>query len=339
MYDAHFRQFANSLQILLSGYEVTASDKNFTEKQKNQIETLVELEENFRKALIKNPRGKGVYKRFIDYILVDKKNILAARPFFRERQKIFASKISPSIRNKNIKSLSKFAINYIFISFVLEQFTWPPNGRLLRINRDIQQIRKEIVELNLPFAISNAKIFWTKTPRSHLSYMDLIQIATEGLINAIDKFVPPYTPVFRSVAIGRMKGNFMENYSETLLHFYPSDKKKLYRANKSRRKTDSDIEKIADEVNLKGEKDKLQTTPSEIGDLMAASSHVSIDSVKGISGDDEEDRAPINRFADVLDHQPDHQVEETEAVNELYENIEDLTLLEKKFLRLKGLDF
>jgi hypothetical protein len=96
----------------------------------------------------------------------------------------------------------------------------------------------------MPLAIAQAKQFWHKAPSAtkdtRFSFMDFVQIAADGLMSAVDKFVlpggleanPALIRVWRAVAIGRMKGNFIEMFSETTIHFFPQDKRKLYRANK-----------------------------------------------------------------------------------------------------------
>ena len=126
----------------------------------------------------------------------------------------------------------------------------------------------------MPLAISQARVFRHNTPESHLTYMDLNQISFEGLINAVDKFVLPYTSVFRSVIIGRVKGDLIENYSETPVHFYPSDKRKIYRANKAKKgltKDDINYTDLANTVNNNGPKLPTPTDSSEIMNLLAAS--------------------------------------------------------------------
>ena len=81
--------------------------------------------------------------------------------------------------------------------------------------------------------------------------MDLIQIGTLGLIAGIDKYYGEYQVVYRSVIIGRIVGYYIENYSSTLIHFYPSDKRKIYKANKIRAKhvySDLDHDEVLKEI-------------------------------------------------------------------------------------------
>jgi RNA polymerase sigma factor (sigma-70 family) len=166
--------------------------------------------------------------------------------------------------------LHKFRINFLFAKWVLEKevteklndknelqkttvyknYKGPSKKRLEAIYKEIIETRSKLCENNLPLAINRAKIFWSKVPANHLEYMDLIQASSEGLITALDKFVPPYRTVFRSTAIGRMTLNMMTDYNDTLVKIPPKEKRILYRANNAKRKENiTDQSKIVDYVN------------------------------------------------------------------------------------------
>ena len=98
----------------------------------------------------------------------------------------------------------------------------------------MKEIRNNLCEMNLPLAINRSKIFWSKIPDTHLEYMDLIQASSEGLLIAIDKFVPPFKLVFRSVAIGRMVAYMIEDNSETIIKLSPTERRILYLINKAK---------------------------------------------------------------------------------------------------------
>lgn len=336
--DNHFRIFAKSLEQAIDRYggmdEVT-----LVERQKQQIETLVALEKEFRKVLINHCWGPGVYRAFIYKIIHDERNILAARPYFRERQDVFTEKIAKALKKEREKSLYKFHFNYRFVQFAVKQRKWPKRSKIMKLAEQIRQLRSEIVEMNMPLAISRARIFWSRTPKAHLTYMDLIQISCEGLMSAVDKFCLPYSKVFRSVAIGRMVGNFIENYSETLIHFYPQDKRKIYRANKVMHKygdlESADFEKLAEEVNERA--DGRNTDASEISGLLSAASHLSIDSTPP---DEEKKEAGVGdvlaRYPADEDCRPDVMCEQADLHFSLRDAFLRLTLKEQKLLRLKG---
>jgi DNA-directed RNA polymerase specialized sigma subunit len=336
--DAHFKAFSKSLQGVILGYG--SDDKDFTAKQKAQVENLVKLERKFKRILQNDCRGPAIYKKFIDFIWKagknERRNTLYARPFFRERQTVFSKGISPAIQKKSYRSLFKFNINFLFISFVLNAYPWAENSRVRKAAREVYEARKEIIELNMPLAISRARIFRQKTPESYLSYMDLVQISMEGLINAVDKFVLPYTPVFRSVIIGRIVGDLIENYSDTMLHFWPGDKRKIYRANKAQRHQKSeDFDSLSEVVNSGVALDN-PTNPSEIQNLVSASTHFSLDS-PAPDTDDGEKCTLSDTYSDTEDVRPDVMVEKAQTYRNLYLAMEGLSILENKFLKMRGI--
>jgi RNA polymerase sigma factor (sigma-70 family) len=299
---------------------------------------LAALEIEFRQFLISHPWGEAVYQEFISYICDERKNILAARPFFRERQETFTAEISNALKIRNVELLYKFHINFQFISFVACRFQWSPDSQIIKLAQQIADLRTELTEMNMPLAISRARIFWSRTPKSQLTYMDLIQIACEGLISAIDKFVLPFSRVFRAVAIGRITGNFIQLYSETLVHFFPVDKSKLYRANKLISKFSStghvDYEKLSEAVNIDVD-NTHRTDASEIADLLSAASCLSIDCppANQVEG---EIPVGISRFAAPSSSQPDIQYENYEVMTHLEKAILCLPLREQKLLKMHG---
>jgi len=339
-FDAHFVTFTDELTKLITGHgDTKLSRDEFTKEQKKQVEGLIKAERTFKKALQSDSRGEFIYKKFIQFILNDRRNILAARPYFRERQDVFADKISPAIKKRRHKGLYSYGINYPFIQFVLDAIAWGPNSKITKSANQIQVLRKKIIELNMPLAISRARIFRQATPESYLSYMDLVQISNEGLINAVDKFVLPYSPVFRSVIIGRAVGDMIESVNQTLLHFYPSDRRKIYRANKARRhQKDLNYDDLATRVN-EGPKLDNPTTPDEIHQLVEASSHVSLDATLQDLNNINDPDLLIDICEAPEDTRPDQRVENSELNNMLYYAMAQLFSIEVKYLRLKGIHY
>lgn len=341
--DGHFRQFAASLEAAIAVYG-EMPEKTFIQRQRAQVELLVALEREFRKILIAHWQGPSVYRAFIRFITEQRRNILAARPFFRERQDIFTKQISKALRSRAVRSLYKFHFNFNFITFVLAAKKWRPNSKITKLANQIADIRNELVTMNMPLAISRARIFWSHTPKSHLSYMDLVQICSEGLMSAVDKFCLPYSKAFRHVAIGRMLGNLIENYSETSVHFYPIDKRKIYRANKLLRKMfpdgNVDFAKLAAQVNIDpktGEQVPLahRTNAIEIASLLSAASTVSSDSMMP-----KDSEAPEigEMFADDESNRPDVIVERNEMADVMNAAMAKLPLRDRKVFRMKGIE-
>src|ERR1019366_2780321 len=203
----HFSLFAKSVEIAIKKYGHSI-DEDMTALQKKQVDELAKLEVKFRKALIKDPNGEAAYLAFIAHVLDDKKNILVARPYFRERRSFFASDVSNAIRTRDVNKLQKFHCNYHFITLIAKSLVFGPEVN--ELIKKIQEARKKLVVLNLPLVINRARIFWSRTPKSHLSFLDMIQIGTEGLVAAIDKYCGEYSKVYRSVIIGRCVGNLID---------------------------------------------------------------------------------------------------------------------------------
>jgi hypothetical protein len=170
--------------------------------------------------------------------------------------------------------------------------------------------------------------------------MDLVDIASEGLVLAVDKYVMPstgFSKVFRSVIIGRATSGFIEEYSNTIIHFYPSDKNKIYKANKLLRNKDTtDYEQLAEELN----KTDSDTNPEDIRGLLTAASTVSADApIKALTSfNDNTQPKTLANFIGIEEClQPDRQVEKEDLTKKLIHAIRDnMSLFEKKFLLLKG---
>lgn len=331
-YDKHFIKFKKNLEDTIASFTSSNEKEEFTKKQKKLVEDLVKSENNFKKVLMNHTFGKQAYVKFINYIVDENKNILSARPFFRERQKEFSSKISPALKERNVDKLAKFDINFPFINFVVNCIDWPRNSKIRKAAKEVQKIREEIILQNMPLAISRATLFRKKTPESHLSFMDINQIAFEGLINAVDKFVLPYTTVYRSVIIGRISGDLIENYSETMLHFYPSDKRKIYRANKVPKSNEATPDQIADIVNS-GPKLESLTTGNEIRHLTMAASPLSLDTPI----DEQKSSTFSELFVAPDSFRPDLLLENLEEKGNLNKAFDELSVFEKKILKMKGL--
>lgn len=328
--DQHFKRFALVLEKEIKKYRTT----NTLEFQKKQVENLVKAENDFKAALIDHPFGEVVYKDFIRYILEERKNILVARPYFRERQVDFTNQISKILKDRNYKELYRFNFNWNFVQFALKSQQWPPGSRVVQLSNKIKQIRTQLIIMNMPLAISRAKKFYSATPKSQLTYMDLVQISVEGLMTGIDKFVLPYSSVFRSVVIGRITGDFIESYSKPMLYFYPGDKRKLYRANKVLNKFNGNVDynKLSVIIN-DGMVEAYKTNPDEIAALIAAASSVSTE-----TAETQEDDKPIAQYSAAEETRPDTQVENLDAQIALKKAVSKLTIFESKFLRLKGIN-
>lgn len=364
--DEHFHEFISSLAPILAEH-----GENTEELQCYQITRLVELEKLFRMILVRHKYGPDTYKAFINHILNVKHNILMARPYFRERDTTFKAFISPVLKEKDHLSLYQFAINNQFISFVLNQRDWSKTKlgcKLLLLAKDIKNIRRDLAECNMPLAISQARAFSRRNSRSHMGYMDMNQTCFVGLLEGIDKYVGPYHRRFRAVLIGRMIGNLIESNSETFIHFYPPDKRRIYRARKIIGKTRSggpvDIDEVCNSLNniettdnnireqerldqefIDGIKRKSKydsmTTVGDLFSLLAAAYVIPSSSLESGTDHTSENADlginPIERYPDKKEARPDVMVEEVEARKAVSAAILKLSLIDRKLLTMKGI--
>lgn len=330
-----FRQFAQIVEREIARYDFDPNAE-ITPIQKAQVDRLIGLEEEFKRTIIRRNWGKKVYGGFIHYIVDERKNILLARPFWRERKGAFHDGIVPALQAKQWRTLFKYRVNYQFVKFVLKHFPWPANSPLHKLGKDIASARQELIVTNLPLAISRARMFWSKTPKAHLTFMDFINLCVEGFITGIDKFEPPYDEIFRSVLIQRASGNMIEAYSQTMIHFYPSDKRKIYRANKYMSKKPHggvNYDDMLAQVNVDIPNNK-HANKDEISDLISAASHLSADT-KTVIGDDVPN--DIARYAAPDDMRPDTTFEALEANAKMRSAIQKLPLINQKLLRMMGI--
>ncbi len=331
--DAHFSKFTDSLKALLS----SSDDKYKLEYQKKQVETLVKLETDLiLKIKETDPNWMEVFDRFILYVVVERRNILSARPYFRERNEIFRNHIADILAARQADKLSEYHFNCCFVKWMMGAMPERFHGEVLAIANDALLLRDTIIAQNMPLAISRAKLFWQRTQKSHLSYMDLVQISGEGLINAVDKFCLPYTAVFRAVIIGRITGNLIDAYSRPMLHFFPADKRKIYHANKVIRHSTS-VKDLVERVN-KNLPPELQTNESEIQLLMNAASHLSFDHEITVEtgGGTKSTQSFIQGMAADESCRPDIQAEQNDMNHKLLKMVQSLPIVTRKVLAMKG---
>lgn len=316
-----------------------ARNKN-NKSQKEQFEELITAEQLFRQTLLSYRISTEMYKKFISLIRISNNNILSARPYFRESSKTFSSKITPALKNKDPEAMKEFGINYHMVIFFRDNWIglWPK--KLEALFQRIDGARTILVENNLPLAVNRAKIFLRKNPKGHLSFLDMIEVSAMGLCAAIDKYSGPYLKNFCGVIIGRSVGNLIDANCETVFHFYPNDKRVLYRANSIRgRQGITDITELTSAVNasfaadlLEGKTAPKPVTVTDLAYLMSAASLISSDSNTGEEG-----------FG-VYSYTPD-STESVETVlgkkqemSELSRLARKLPLINQKVLRLKGIE-
>lgn len=320
---------------------VLARNKDGT-TQEQQVEELLDAERKFKDTILKYRQATEIYKKFLQKICVTNKNILSARPYFRETATSFSKRITPAIKASCIEDLKKFDINYQFIKFIRLSWLGPFPKRAEQLFQRVHRAREILIENNMPLAINRAKLFYRKVPKSHLSLMDFIGICAMGLAAGIDKWCGKYTPVFRSVCIGRMVGNMIDSYSETMLHFYPSDKRILYKANSIRgRRGVEEITSLTNAVNKSFAEDELEgksipkknINVSELSYLMSAASTVSADATVNDEG------YGVYHYTQDPNVDIEGEYIQKESTAQMLGLAKSLPLIQRKVLALKGIKF
>lgn len=339
-YDNSFYFLANSIAAIL------AKNKLENTSQKEQVDELREAEIAFKNEILRYKYGTQVYKRFIQKIKVEDHNILYAKPYFRESSITFSKKITPCLKNEDVEGLKKFNINFQLILFIKENWRGPLGTKAEKLFKRVHRARQVLMENNLPLSINCAKLFYRKVPKSNLTLLDMISTSAKGLSSAVDKYTGDkngnYSEVFRSVILNRVTGELIRDYSATSLHFYPSDRKVIYKANSIRgRQGITDIHELTAAVNasfLADSKEGIKVPKGQVqvGDLQSLMNAVSIVSVEATVNEE--------NFG-AYDYTPDDKENAEESMVKFETNsrisqlIRELPPLHRKVLRLKGISF
>jgi len=310
--------------------------------QKEAVKKMTDAEESFRKAIIRSSQAHTIYSQFIVDIAVHRRNRLAAKPYFREKAPVFSKKITPAIKNGDVKALQQFHINYNLISYIKKNW----KGNLPKIAQSyynkIVYYRNEIIKHNIPLAINRAKIFYKKVPKSYLTLMDMVSIANMGLVSGVDKFVGDWSKVFNGVCIGRMVGNLIAGYSDTMLYLYPSDRALLYRANALRNRlkleTMEDLTKAINESYVEDRKNGIKTpfkkvTVAAVSHVLQAASPISTHQTKT---NEEGDTVDVNISAYCSDEDVEKNALDKDLREKTATALKQVDIIHQKVIKLRG---
>lgn len=339
-HDEIFTKFIDELSVILEDI-----GPNTMAVQSRQVNGLMDLENQFRRELVRHVDGIKMYQIFVD----EKRNILAARPFFRERDTTFKEKISPAMKARDAVALTRFHVNRRFLDWVVEHNDWSATDQgkiILDISDTHKVLRDEIVQANMPLVLSQVRSFHRKNQNSHLDHIDFVQIGAMGLMEAIDKFSGPYAQVFRAVIIGRLVGNVIEANSETYAHFYPRERQILYRLRGIVRKMKDepiDYDSLHRRLNSK-EMESDAKTYTSYGEMMSILGVANV--MLAMKHTDEEDgehggmpqEGTLESVADESHNRPDVLCEESQVRWKMKEAIKYLSWFEQKVLALMGVE-
>jgi DNA-directed RNA polymerase sigma subunit (sigma70/sigma32) len=346
-----FEQYGNEFYWLATEINhILTENKLDGTSQKEQVEELWLSERLFRDEILKYKYSTQVYKKFIQKIRHIDRNILYAKVYFRESSETFSEKITPYLKSEDPEGLKAFSINFNLIQYIRLAWRGPLGAKAEKLYRRVEQARRVLIENNLPLAINSAKIFYRAVPKSNNTLLDMINVAAQGLSSAVDKYTGDkngeYSRVFCSVILGRVSGNLIKLNSETPLHFYPSDRKILYKANSIRgRQGIKDVTELAAAINSAFAADareglvvpKDQVTPAQLQELLNAASLVSVE----LTAKDDEDGSNCNAYDFTPSDEPsaESNLIQTETQERIGKLISELPPLYRKVLRLRGINF
>jgi RNA polymerase sigma factor (sigma-70 family) len=356
--EQHFQTFASSLQAAIASHGYTAKGRVAAKAvQATQLAELIDIEAAFRVALAGDVHGRAVevWTKFCEMVATG--SVSQAQPYFRERQDVFVAGVAPLLKAGDAASLaaSDFRVNRCFMAYAAAAVAWPAHHDVIQLLRSADAVRRALIELNLPLAVSRARIFSRSAvrPGSRLTFMDYVQTAAMGLIVAVDKFMPSAEApelfaeacdVFPSVAITRMKGFFISSYSETSIHFSSADRRRLYRANKmmsAHAAGEIDMDDVVAAVNAGLKDGETAATADDIRSLIAAATLVSSDALQARADADTVQSSRNSSAAEgVVDpsQHPDNVAHLADTRSRLYTAVAELPLREQKVIRMYGLE-
>lgn len=310
-HNKYYSQLATDIKKILSEKKFPSNEELYKK--------LIFLEETWRDTLLLSKDGEDVYAKFIDYIVNIRKNILDCRPYFRIRQKEFIDNVNPYIRKNKNKPLFKLRINSAFINWAMTEYGGPHKTQLIKIAADITAVRSDFITKNFPLILNRIRIIYHS---SNMEMQDLISLASNAALVALDKFAPNvdkvtgepiYTSVILSSIIARINALVNQNSDGQQLHLYPSDKKlfiEICRLKKDGLPND-DIGK------------KLSISEFEVGRFLNG---IHLDNLEEEDLFEEENMSRI----------PDLAVNSLQEHEVLNKEVDKLSLLERKILILKG---
>jgi DNA-directed RNA polymerase specialized sigma subunit len=306
-------------------------DINNTLKNASQEDILVlfrelyDKEQSFAKKLQSTAYGRKVYLSFIQKIFKTDGGIKAAKSFFRARQHSFLDTVNKGIRNVKPELIYSVPINFRFCQFAINELNGK-DQKLTSLFSDIKKYREDIITKNLYLSLNRAKVYNSTSRGKNIGFDDLIQISNEALVVAVDKYVMDgEESTFYQMAIGRMISGLIvhgTNLSSATIGVH--HQKKLYQI----RKVLQDSPGISNQevANI------LKVAREEIDELLSATLYKSMDD--RISEDSKArygDTIVSNSWQDDM-----NKLEKDDGISTMAYLFNQLTLLEKKVLLLKG---
>lgn len=308
-------------------------------KVNEEFKKLNKLENQFAKALRSFKEGRQVYKDFTYMINVIDGSLRGAHSYFRERESTRAE-INKAIGRVDLKTLYKIPINHKFCKFAVDKLkasrsSAPQIEKLNNIFSEILNSRNKVINTQLHVALNRAKVFNSRNTQALLEFSDYVQIANEGLVSAVDKFVlqEDGSP-FHEMAFGKIVANLIYwAGNASMVSIGAGPQKKLYKIRKELSKnyqaSAADLSRI------------LSIAESEINELMSASrvSYYHSDSKSGdkTGPDGNVEMYEIDDENFTIDESAEQKLSNRQTALILLKLFDRLSLLQKKILILKGM--
>lgn len=317
------------------------------DNQGSYVNKLIKDERDLQLKINSLPISDTIYKEFSDKVTIEMGNILRAKPYFRAKEKLFNSEISKIFKKQDHLSLKGYDGNYLLISFLVERLNHhKPKIKDQTILKKIQiinslfdsycDLRSKLIESNLALVVNRAIQFFNKTSSNSITVIDFINIATQGLSIAVDKYVGEYTKVFRSVCIGAMTRMMIENNTASLTKLPSGDKRILYRVNIYRfRKGVTDIEELTRQINESYKKDKSE---GKIVPKLPILKEKILSLIESVDNQEKENigKEDIGTDSESCYYDMESEIEKNDLKKSLISACKSLSIMESKVLRLKG---
>lgn len=321
----------NILQLYLKELAAEAQySTNFDTNEK--FKNLIKLEREFAKCLRSFKEGREVYRAFVHYINVESSDLREARGYFRERLSNFMPIVNKAISKANMKDMYRLPINFRFCAFAMKKLDGvkgPKKEKVDKIMADMVIIRNEVINQYLYMALNKAKVFSSKNKSGSVEFSDFISAANEGLLNAVDKYVLGPNSKFHQMAVGFMLSHLLtvQTSHSSAATLGTHGQKKLYSLKKA-------LQKQTGNINVPELSEVLKIAEEDIADLINSTKYFSLD-------------APVNGYEDHLvsdfvdldngDFVSAYDIVEAKnLLLQISENIDKMTIIQKKILVLKG---
>lgn len=328
-------EFADLVGVYLN--DINTALKDISDEDILDIfKRLYEREQAFAKKLQSTAPGRKVYLAFIEKISRSQGGIKIAKSYFRARQASYLNTVNKAIRDVQPKLMYPVPINYRFCLFAIDTLNAKEEDKkkqpfidaLDKMFTEIKVLREEIINKHLYLALHKAGVYKKSLAGKSTDFEDLIQLANEALVVAVDKYcIDDDSSTFHAMAIGRIISNLITHGAVTSAATVGQHAgKKLYQIRKM-------IQRYPN-MNSKDMAKALQIAEDEINDLMAATAYKSLDDKVS----DDSDTRLIDTFVAPTDTQDGFDaVEDQDTRDVLHESFSVLSLLEKKVLQLKGI--